>query len=63
MNPEQECDDSCPLLKKCVKYRLESVEVVKLAALVSEWEKNKKSMDFFASVGRFVVKMRGSAYG
>jgi hypothetical protein len=63
MNPEQGCDDSCPLLKKCVKYRLEPEEVVKLATLVSEWEKNKKSIDFFASVGRFVMKMRGTAYG
>ena len=63
MNTDQECDDSCPLLKKCVKYRLEPDEVVKLAALVNEWEKNKKSMEFFASVGRFVAKMRGSANG
>ena len=63
MNPEQECDDSCPLLKKCVKYRLEPDEVVKLAALVNDWERNKKSMEFFAQVGRFVMKMRGSANG
>ena len=63
MNPDQECDDSCPLLKKCVKYRLEPDEVVKLAALVNDWERNKKSIDFFASVGRFVVKMRGGASG
>jgi hypothetical protein len=63
MNSEQECDDSCPLLKKCVKYRLEPEEVVKLALLVNEWEKNKKSMEFFAAVGRFVVKMRGSING
>lgn len=63
MNPEQNCDDSCPLLHKCVKYRLEHDEVEKLAALVNEWEKNKKSMAFFAAVGRFVVKMRGTAHG
>lgn len=63
MNTEQECDDSCPLLKKCVKYRLEPEEVVKLALLVNGWEKDKKSMEFFAAVGRFVVKMRGSVNG
>ena len=57
------CDDSCPLLKKCVKYRLEPEEVVKLSSLIDSWEQNKSSMMFFASVGRFVMKMRGSAHG
>jgi hypothetical protein len=57
------CDDSCPLLKKCVKYRLEPDEVVKLARLINDWENNKPAMDFFASVGRMVLKLRGSANG
>jgi len=57
------CDDSCPLLKKCIKYRLEPEEVVKLAALVDQWQANKTAMDFFSTVGRAVMKFRGSAYG
>jgi len=57
------CDDYCPILHKCVKYRLEPNEVVKLSAVVDSWEKNKKAMDFFTSIGRLVIKFRGSAYG
>lgn len=60
MGIEHECDDSCPLLKKCIKYRLQPEEVIKLAALVNDWERNKTTLDFFAQVGRFVMKMRGS---
>ena len=63
MDREQDCNDYCPLLHKCVKYRLEPDEVVKLSTLVDTWEKNKTAMDFFASVGRMVLKFRGSAHG
>jgi hypothetical protein len=62
-SPDNNCDDSCPLLKKCVKYRLEPDEVIKLAQLINNWENNKKAMDFFASVGRMVLKFRGTAHG
>ena len=62
-DPNKPCDDYCPLLKKCIKYRLEPDEIVKLSAVVDGWEKNKKAMDFFSSVGRMVIKFRGSAYG
>jgi hypothetical protein len=57
------CDDYCPLLHKCIKYRLEPDEIIKLAAVVNSWEENKKAMDFFSSLGRMVIKFRGSAYG
>lgn len=64
MLPENtSCDDSCPLLKKCIKYRMEPEDVAKLAVMVTEWENNKKSMDFFSSIGRLVIKFRGTAYG
>ena len=53
----------CPLLHKCVKFRLEPDEVIKLEALVNSWEKNKKTMDFFSSVGRIVLKFRKAANG
>ena len=60
---DQDCDDYCPLLHRCVKYRLDPSEVVKLSQLVDGWEKNKKAMDFFASIGRMVLKFRGTAHG
>ena len=59
----QDCDDFCPILHKCIKYRLEPDEVVKLSHLVDTWEKNKKAMEFYSSVGRIVLKFRGAARG
>ncbi len=59
----QDCDDFCPILHKCIKYRLEPDEVVKLSALVDSWEKNKKAMEFYSAVGRIVLKFRGSSHG
>jgi hypothetical protein len=61
--PISNCDDTCPLLKKCVKYRLEPHEVVKLATLINDWEVNKPAMDFFSSIGKMVLKLRGAAHG
>ena len=57
------CEDYCPLLKKCVKYRLEPDEVVKLSALVDTWERNQDAMAFFSKVGRVVMKFREAAHG
>jgi len=58
-----ENSDFCPLLHKCVKFRLEPDEVIKLETLVNSWEKNKKLMDFYSSVGRIVLKFRKAANG
>jgi len=61
LNPD--CDEYCPILHRCIKYRLEPDEVAKLSLVVDSWEKNKKAMAFFSSIGRMVLKFRGSAYG
>ncbi len=54
----KDCDDACPLLGKCIKYRMAPEDLIKLEQIVTAWERDKTAIQFFASVGRLVQKLR-----
>lgn len=61
--PFSVCDDSCPVMGVCLKYRLKLEDLHKLEQLIQDYSENKSSYKFAAFVGNLVKKMRKTANG
>jgi len=51
-------DESCPLLVKCVKYRIDESEQHQLAEMINFWESQMPAIQFLKKLGELVATFR-----
>jgi len=60
--PSESCD-YCPILHRCVKYRMAPADLLKLEAILEKWDTNKTGVALLVKFGRLVQKLRGPGNG